>query len=136
MKKFFGGLGMLLMCILIVGCGKYKDGSDIQSLLKQNQEFTQQMIRNGADWSVEDWKSHMKEVDKLSLKFWESNPSAEEVEEFDKQTKEYSDGLDVIWDDVRLTLRTARYQLDDDEDFIRVRKAIKKTAKDVRNSLK
>lgn len=142
MKIISSLLLLMPICLFITGCDNKRNSEmqsethgDIQRILEQGEEFTQQMKENGLNWSVEEWKSHIKEVDRYSLLFWESNPSAKDVEIFDNQNKEYGKALDEIFYKVSDILRIARNQLGDDEDFVKVRKAIKETAKKVRKRL-
>lgn len=108
----------------------------MHEVLEQNAKNTQELRDNGLNWSVEEWKEHYKKADKLALRFWELNPSAKEVGYFEKQIKSYSEAFDSIYNYASDAMRTARIQLDYDEDFVKVRKAVKETARKVRNELK
>jgi len=129
MKKMMIGLMAILM---MTGCGNSKADSDTEDLLEKQAESTQNMIDHCSEWSVEDWMSYMNTSNDLALEFWESDPSADEIEEFDELMKKHSKALDNIDDDTFYNMKIARNRLNDDDNFVKTMAKIKKTAQKVR----
>lgn len=136
MKKVLLFIGALLICILVNGCGKSKVDGDVEDLLDKEAESTQNMIEHCAEWSVEDWMSYMNNANDLALEFWESDPSVDDIEEFDKLMKEHSKALDDIGEDAFYNMKIARNRLNDDDNFLKTMAKIKKTARKVRRKNK
>ena len=78
MRKVLFGLGAILMCVLLSSCG---------NPLSKLQSLADDMAENGKDWDEDQWESVLRDAAELELAFWESEPTKEEIKEYDKLDK-------------------------------------------------
>lgn len=83
MRKVLFGLGTLLMCVLLASCNPM---SKLQSLCDD-------IAENGKDFDADQWESVLRETAELHLSFWESEPTKQEIKEFDKLGKQFSKAI-------------------------------------------
>lgn len=81
MKKVLFALFALVLCLGMTSCGK-KDPKEAAADVKS---IVEKAKTDGAKWSVEDWKSNLKDVLKATASI------AEESKEFDKKIEEEKD---------------------------------------------
>ena len=133
MRKVLFGLGTLLMCVLMASCNPI---SKLQSIVDD-------MVENGKEYDEDKWESVLRETAELQLSFWESEPSKDDIKEFDKLGKQFSKALSKATKSKKSekAFEKAYKALNKEKDFkklikdadkaeTKARKAAKKAAKD------
>ena len=116
MKKVMFGLCALMMCFFIAACGgnndKEKgdnDEKDLKALIDE--------LKNAKDWDEDRFVEFFNDFLDAEQCFLETNPSAEEISEFNKLTIELGDILSDLEGEQQEAMNKAESILRDDRDF-------------------
>lgn len=121
MKKYWLGLMAIVMGLFISSCNNNgsKDGDE-----KEKVDFVEQvtdLVKAFDDIkSADDVINLFKEAAQLNIDFYKSNPSAEEVESFEKAGNDFSKTLSKLQGDKAELFEEAFKQLREDKDFMKL----------------
>ena len=121
MKKYWLGLMAIVMGLFISSCNNNgsKDGDE-----KEKVDFVEQvtdLVKAFDDIkSADDVINLMKEAAQLNIDFYKSNPSAEEVESFEKAGSDFSKTFSKLQAKKEKLFEEAFKQLREDKDFMKL----------------
>lgn len=127
MRKVLFSLGTILMCVLLASCGKPMD--KLQSMVDD-------LTENGKDWDADQWETFIRDVTDQELAFWESEPTKEEIKEFDKLGKSFKKAINKVTKNKKAekAFEKAIKALDKDDDFEELNKRMNKAEKKARKA--
>ena len=126
MKKIL----LALMCIFTVGVLSSCGGDPVKRLNKLQEKIE----KNSDDYKIDDWVDVMKEVMAIQYDFYKSNPSQEEMDDYQEAIDDFgkacrkSETSDKMW--------KAAKRLDEDEDFREKVKEMEDLQSEVRKKLR
>ena len=137
MKKYWLGLMAIVMGLFISSCNNNgsKDGDE-----KEKVDFVEQvtdLVKALNDIkSADDVINLMKEAAQLNIDFYKSNPSAEEVESFEKAGREFNEAFSKLQGDKAEIFGEAFKQLMEDKDFKKLAEDADKAEKEWKDKQK
>ena len=129
MKKIIYCLGTLLVTMLMASCGNH---------LNKLQSMADDLAENGKDWDADQWESFMRDVTDVQMAFFESEPTQEDIKEYDKIGKSFKKALGKALKGKKAekAYEKAMKALSKDDEFEKLEKSAKKAEDRARKAAK
>ena len=124
MKKLIFSISALMMCLIMTSCSK----------LGKLQSMADDMKENGKSWTADEWEQYLLDMADATLAFWDSEPSKEDIKEYDKINKQMERTMEKVakGKKVQKALDKAMKKLEKNRDF---KSAVRKLEKLEKNKV-
>ena len=128
MKKLIFSISALMMCLIMTSCSK----------LGKLQSMADDMKENGKSWTADEWEQYLLDMADATLAFWDSEPSKEDIKEYDKINKQMERTMEKVakGKKVQKALDKAMKKLEKNRDFKSAVRKLEKLEKKARNASK
>lgn len=98
MKKHFVTLCSLIAVLLLLSChsSSNKEKEEKEDPIAQLENIIDDLKDSDEKWDEDQWESFIRDIYDIELSFWESEPSNEEIEEFDKVERKLTNVIDHL----------------------------------------
>lgn len=129
MKKIIYCFTALFVTMLMASCGNH---------LAKLESLVDDLAENGKEWDADQWETFMRDVYDVQLAFFESEPTKEDLKEFDKIGKSFDKALTkaIKGKKAQKAFEKAAKALDKDRDFKKLVKQAEKAEKAARKAAK